>query len=117
MGNRSTHRYIEVQATYVLLPLSNPIQYCLKTRPTHVDVTCCTYLGTATKSVEHIKQNKASERHCCVSWGDLVIIGHLYNRKGDHGGAMLFANHNGGLHTKEARLQLQCNSQREVDSR
>ena len=23
---------------------------------------------------------------------------------------MLFANHTGGLHTKEARLQLQCNS-------
>ena len=79
----------------------------------HVVTTCRTYLGTATKSVEHIKQNKASEGHCCVSWGDKVIIGHLYSRKGDHGGALLLSTTLEDC-TQEASLQLQCNSQREV---
>ena len=68
---------------------------------------CYTYLGAATEGIEHVEENKASEGHRGVSWRDLVVIGHLHNRTGEHG-ALLLVNYSGVVRTKVIHCSCVC---------
>ena len=43
-------------------------------KPLAIDSDVVVYLRPAAKCVEHVKEDKASERHCCISRSDHIIL-------------------------------------------